>query len=1609
MPRLDEDPALHLMTLVSNDSTIALGQSSLSMEFEDHQLNSKVDLITTTLGSKPPTLPLREERQSLGVETVYKAKGVGWQGVRKKYKAEKEKEEKLKSHPPIGCSHVFSWGACGGGDLAAAIDSFDDDDDDSLIEIDRKNSHSTKRPHAYVTADKKAFKALTYEEYLEYLRKCQEKINREKYLELEVHPDLQESSFRRQRMFTSYFEDTRDDRFGICCQSNQELRDFPSPMHSVSTTSILSEDKVEEPAPIGPLPLVKQRKVSFSDIHHVKTIPARLGQDKAEDGDRNSQKSEDKDAIKTELLNDIDVVIHKIKSSRLRDVDAKKKSDNDAKISSHVKKAVNNVKLTKSQTAGPTKATESRTDNDIMKSTPRKIDEVSPRSRVQEIRNSNLLDRMYLRDEPLSSPNRKDRTSIQSTKPSGRGIQTSPSPRNERLNNVRTLKPVSDIKPNDRRNQTTPSPSKNDQSIIKSPKLESDSKPSGKGTQTSPGPSRNKQANIRSPNKLFSDTKPTNRRNQTSSSPSTKSSGRRTPSSPSPRNKRTSITVTDAKSSYSASKSTPVKTARKISPLKNGAAADLARLLLADIEKISSSSKENNTEIITRPKPLTTFDHSYREDKGVDVLKVDPLLCEEREKRKLSSIDLARKMLDEVQMSLDEEEKAITTSSSLDSADSKQNATLSSSILKEIIESCCQVETTELNAHVDETNVNSEIVEDRTKRKVESISLAKLILNDIKSTLDEEEIAISSPSSRSIMNECKSGKTYQTLEKSENQDAPYKPTRVQQSTKESKVEVGGLNETFQIKEDEEAELSSSSFDIPSTNVFLKQQLDDDNSSITTSTIRCTPITNHPTELAKRRAQDTRDRHKDIDDISRTTSQETEDSWSQPQNIHGLNNGDQIDWVEDNDESVSISSIEKTASASAELARKIIEEATLRHKNIAEKVKVKTNVNLEDTFTSIDDTCDNSSEVDKVGTTKNPSISSEQETVTVDTISLDDDQNKPSRERSEIVAVHVSDGQNHEEIKVSEGEASVEKSSEEAKLQSSQSIEESVQSEESAQSEESETSSSYTDDSIDDLSQDDQQNVKESTDLAKRLLENAKNRLQEVKFSKPVPSVNQSTASDGELESQQSREENVYRDSSAELAKRLLREAFSQNQGALHYQKESNCVSTSAKSITSPDDEDEDESIQQSLQVTRQIMDEAGFSDLFSSSAEEGLFEKIIRTKEEDSIKEEDYDQCFTHFERSGLDSIKEEDDTMERSRNIQDKLSSPSSSHLSNNFLQSKSKKLRSPHDNTPNSKASSDASFKTCVSTPSKFKNIVEKRNDDETLETERRFMDNNSRKDEIEDSVKVYKPSSTSKIENLEQIKKQSEPEPPTQVPTSPQYNENKADNNDSITDDNDDDSVNNKSNQNRANIIRYQIPQSNSMTSYDSSCSYNGGFSIKSTKSMEEKNNDTTSNPSFEIEDPISFTVNELMRINSMLGDAESSCHSSYASGDGTRNDILYYAKQSKEEIAALARAIENQVKAEEEYISFDYDEEDGEDDNLSYDAEDGDNILLDDATSTGSTGTGSSSYARMKRRVVCRLRRDRVAKSPAMDKLIEDVNELCNQIESRIDNIVNDTQN
>lgn len=64
-------------------STTITDADAYRHECMNEDVLDRVDVCVTTISSKPPTLPLREELPSLGVELVYNSKGTGMRGVRR--------------------------------------------------------------------------------------------------------------------------------------------------------------------------------------------------------------------------------------------------------------------------------------------------------------------------------------------------------------------------------------------------------------------------------------------------------------------------------------------------------------------------------------------------------------------------------------------------------------------------------------------------------------------------------------------------------------------------------------------------------------------------------------------------------------------------------------------------------------------------------------------------------------------------------------------------------------------------------------------------------------------------------------------------------------------------------------------------------------------------------------------------------------------------------------------------------------------------------------------------------------------------------------------------------------------------------------------------------------------------------------------------------------------------------------------------------------------------------------------------------------------------------------------------------------------------------------
>lgn len=82
---------------------------------DKYNLVNNVDVCVTTISSKPPTLPLREELPSLGVELVYNAKGTGMRGVRRTYRDAKRRPPPVPhASSGIGKKKAANSGAAGG-------------------------------------------------------------------------------------------------------------------------------------------------------------------------------------------------------------------------------------------------------------------------------------------------------------------------------------------------------------------------------------------------------------------------------------------------------------------------------------------------------------------------------------------------------------------------------------------------------------------------------------------------------------------------------------------------------------------------------------------------------------------------------------------------------------------------------------------------------------------------------------------------------------------------------------------------------------------------------------------------------------------------------------------------------------------------------------------------------------------------------------------------------------------------------------------------------------------------------------------------------------------------------------------------------------------------------------------------------------------------------------------------------------------------------------------------------------------------------------------------------------------------------------------------------
>jgi hypothetical protein len=141
--------------------------------------------------------------------------------------------------------------------------------------------------------------------------------------------------------------------------------------------------------------------------------------------------------------------------------------------------------------------------------------------------------------------------------------------------------------------------------------------------------------------------------------------------------------------------------------------------------------------------------------------------------------------------------------------------------------------------------------------------------------------------------------------------------------------------------------------------------------------------------------------------------------------------------------------------------------------------------------------------------------------------------------------------------------------------------------------------------------------------------------------------------------------------------------------------------------------------------------------------------------------------------------------------------------------------------------------------------------------------------------------------------------------------------------------------------------------------------------------------------EVEQCISYTLSELGRIHSMLDDynVQSNTDSMSCTSESTEGrDALYYARQSKNEIAALHNLIEQQINKEKER-SFN----------------NGKLVTNGSCLSNNMAVAESSSFETM----MSAKSQVSAVENQSLDRLILDVGKLCTDIETRIENIVNDT--
>jgi hypothetical protein len=257
-----EMPGLQALESNLSEDTLALNSSS-SNEFEDENLCEKVDLITTTLGKVPPSIPLREERMSLGIECVFKAKGVGWSGVKKIGKKSVSPDQGKDTSGSIYYKPL----------LTCCTDISPTQEDERTPKYSNTKENVLK---------KRSLKALSYPEYVDYLLRCRAKKKEyieHPYLELERSNDTDDVS--KKRIYTRLLE-SRQETFdsavvGDCLSSGvvreDEIRQNPSISSDIlaqycptdeSSASNTAKSKSERQSSPSELCTKKSKSVSFA-------------------------------------------------------------------------------------------------------------------------------------------------------------------------------------------------------------------------------------------------------------------------------------------------------------------------------------------------------------------------------------------------------------------------------------------------------------------------------------------------------------------------------------------------------------------------------------------------------------------------------------------------------------------------------------------------------------------------------------------------------------------------------------------------------------------------------------------------------------------------------------------------------------------------------------------------------------------------------------------------------------------------------------------------------------------------------------------------------------------------------------------------------------------------------------------------------------------------------------------------------------------------------------------------------------------------------------------------------------------------------------------------